>query len=61
VLDPGAFTIGSAAHNATDHIIYNSATGALLYDSDGNGSAAAQQFATLSTGLALTNADFIVV
>jgi len=28
---------------------------------DGNGSAAAQQFATLSTGLALTNADFIVV
>jgi len=61
VLDPGAFYIGSAAHDATDHIIYNSATGALLYDSDGNGSAAAQQFATLSTGLALTNADFIVV
>ncbi len=61
VLDTAAFFIGSAAHTASDRIIYNSATGALLYDSDGTGSAAAQQFATLSPGLALTHADFIVV
>ena len=61
VLDTAAFYIGSAAHAASDRIIYNAATGALLYDSDGNGSAAAQQFAKVALGLALTHADFIVV
>jgi Ca2+-binding RTX toxin-like protein len=40
---------------------YNSAPGALLFDADGLGGAAGIQFATLSTGLALTSADFVVV
>jgi serralysin len=53
--------IGAAAQDAQDRIIYNSATGALLYDSDGVGGAAAVQFAELSAGLALTNLDFLVV
>jgi len=53
--------IGAAAQDANDRIIYNNATGALLYDSDGVGGIAAIQFATLSTGLALTNLDFFVV
>ena len=35
--------------------------GGLFFDRDGTGSAAAVQFATASTGLALTNSDFVVV
>ncbi|MFM9934989.1 MAG: hypothetical protein ACKVOL_02190, partial [Novosphingobium sp.] len=61
LLDPGAFFIGAAAHAAADRIIYNDATGALLFDADGLDGNAAIQFATLSAGLALTNADFMVV
>lgn len=36
-LAAGAFFIGASAGAADDWIIYNSGTGALLYDSDGNG------------------------
>ena len=60
-LTSDAFFIGSAAHDADDRIIYNSSNGALNYDPDGTGGAAATRFATLSTGLALTNADFKIV
>ena len=52
--------IGAAAVDADDYLIYNSGTGALLFDADGNGGGAAVQFATLATGLALTVADFTV-
>ena len=61
VLEQGAFAVGSAAGDANDHIVYNSATGALLYDADGDGADAAVQFAQLGTGLALTSGDFLVV
>jgi serralysin len=60
-LAAGAFTIGSAAADAGDRIIYNSATGALSYDEDGTGAAAQTQFATLPTGLGLTHANFQIV
>ncbi|GEO01727.1 hypothetical protein NSE01_35590 [Novosphingobium sediminis] len=60
VLDASAFYIGAAAHASTDRIIYNSATGALFFDSDGDGATSAVQFATLASGLALTYADFLV-
>ena len=53
--------IGAAAADADDRIIYNSTSGALYYDPDGNGAQAQMQFATLSTGLALTAADFAII
>ncbi|MBN9551633.1 MAG: calcium-binding protein, partial [Alphaproteobacteria bacterium] len=60
VLPAGAFTTGRAAHDGGDHIIYNSSTGALFFDSDGTGSAHQIQFATLSPHLSLTASSFIV-
>jgi Ca2+-binding RTX toxin-like protein len=56
----GQFVIGTAAQDADDHVIYDSATGALFYDSDGNGAASQVQFARLSAGLALSHLDFFV-
>ena len=56
-----AFHIGSAAHDADDRIVYDSANGSLYYDADGTGVGAAQAFAVLSTGLALTQNDFLIV
>jgi Ca2+-binding RTX toxin-like protein len=61
VLALAKFHIGAVAYDAYDRIIYDSATGALLYDADGNGESAAIQFATLTAGLVLTNADFFVI
>ncbi|MEI2656414.1 MAG: calcium-binding protein [Nitrosomonas sp.] len=60
-LAAGQLRIGAQALDANDFIIYNNATGALLYDANGNGAGAAVQIATLSAGLAVTNADFVVI
>ncbi len=59
-LAASAFHVGTAAHDTSDRIIYNPATGALSYDVNGNAAGGATQFATLATGLALTSADFVV-
>jgi Ca2+-binding RTX toxin-like protein len=61
IISAGAFVTGTAAQDASDRIIYNSNTGALSYDSDGNGGIAQVQFATLNAGLALEYLDFYVV
>ncbi|MBL1210788.1 MAG: calcium-binding protein, partial [Geminocystis sp. GBBB08] len=55
------FTIGSSATTSAHRFFYNSSTGGLFFDVDGSGATAAVQFATLNTGLALTNADLVVM
>ena len=60
-LTSSAYYAGAAAHDASDRVIYNPATGAVFYDSDGTGAAAPVQFAQLSTGLNVTSSDFHVI
>ena len=50
---------GNAA-DASDRIIYETDTGRLFFDADGNGAAAKVQFATIGANLAVTSADFFV-
>ena len=60
-LAAGAFAIGTSATDTADRIIYNSATGALTYDSNGSLPGGATQFAILSAGLALSHINFTIV
>ena len=60
VLNISYFAVGTAA-DGNDYLIYDSSTGSLTYDVDGNGAGIAVQFATIGTGLALTSADFLVI
>jgi Ca2+-binding RTX toxin-like protein len=61
VLSSGAFVTGTSAQDADDRILYDSATGALYYDADGNGAGAAVQFATLSGHPLISASDFVVI
>jgi hypothetical protein len=56
-LAASAFFAGTAAHDADDRVVYNSATGDIFYDADGTGAGAAVLFAHLTPGAALTNLD----
>ncbi len=63
-LDPHWLRAGTgctSAADSDDYVIYNKTTGALYYDADADGPGDAVQIATLSSGLALTNLDFLVV
>jgi Ca2+-binding RTX toxin-like protein len=60
LISSAQFILGTAATNTSQRFIYNSTSGALLFDSDGNGSIAAIQFATLSPNLALTFEDISI-
>jgi Ca2+-binding RTX toxin-like protein len=60
-LAAGQFVIGSNALDGNDYVIYNSTTGALLYDADGSGATAAVQIAIVTAGLSMTYADFVVI
>ncbi|RUV13483.1 calcium-binding protein [Mesorhizobium sp. M7A.T.Ca.TU.009.01.3.1] len=59
-LSSDAFFAGKAAHDSSDHIVYNSSTGALSFDSDGVGGANQIHFASLSPHLSITASSFLV-
>ena len=61
VLSASQFWAGSAAHDTSDRVIYNPATGVLTYDANGSAADGTVQFAVLSAHLALTNADFVII
>ena len=54
-----AFVTGTSAGDGDDRILYDSATGKIFYDADGNGAGAAVLFAQVAAGTALTNLDFV--
>ncbi|MBL1209971.1 MAG: calcium-binding protein, partial [Geminocystis sp. GBBB08] len=60
-LSTNQFSVGSSATTSAQRFFYNSSNGGLFFDVDGSGATAAVQFATLNTGLALTNADIVVI
>ena len=49
------------AADASDRIVYETDTGNLFYDADGNGAGVAVQFAILSPNLSLISSDFFIV
>lgn len=61
VLSSQAFGTGTFAQTASERIIYDSQSGSLYFDADGSGAGAQVRFASLSAGLALTHADFLIV
>jgi Ca2+-binding RTX toxin-like protein len=60
-LSTTAFVQGVAATTANQHVIYNSSTGVVSYDADGNGSGAAVAFAVVQPGSAMSASDFRIV
>ncbi|MDF8333675.1 calcium-binding protein [Novosphingobium cyanobacteriorum] len=60
-ISANAFALGTAAAAATQHLIYNQATGALYYDADGVGGQSQVQIALLSTRPVLDAADFVLI
>ncbi|WP_417541706.1 calcium-binding protein [Methylophaga thalassica] len=66
-LTAGSFTadnlvcsVGAAAGDANDFLLFDTSTGALSYDADGSGSGAAVQFATLTGVTSLSASDIEV-
>ena len=58
-LAAGNFAI-NAASDANDYIVYNTTTGVLRYDADGNGAGVAVAFAKLDGVPGLTQSDFLI-
>jgi serralysin len=60
-LDASELRLGTAAADANDFIIYNSANGQLFYDANGNGAGGQILFATISSGTVLDINDFMMI
>jgi Ca2+-binding RTX toxin-like protein len=60
-LNANAFFTGTAAHDADDRIIYNSTTGQIFFDADGNGAGVAVLFSTLQGASLISSSDFQVI
>ncbi|MBD2497649.1 calcium-binding protein [Nostoc sp. FACHB-280] len=61
VLSSLQFFVGTGATTADQRFIYNSITGGLFFDIDGNGGAAQQQIASLTPAPTLTSNDILVI
>lgn len=61
ILDPLELALGTAATTSSQHLIYNSGTGALYYDADGVGGSAQVQIALLSNKAILSSGDIILI
>lgn len=60
-LAESAFHVGASATDADQRIIYDEASGHVMYDADGNGGGAAVQFAAVTAGTLLTHDDFFIL
>jgi Ca2+-binding RTX toxin-like protein len=60
-LDASELRFGTAAVDANDYLIYNSANGQLFYDANGNGAGGQTLFATVTAGTVLDTGDFLIV
>jgi Ca2+-binding RTX toxin-like protein len=60
-LAAASFRAAKSALLPSDRVLYDAATGRLLFDADGSGEAAAVLFATVAAGTALNAADFFVI
>jgi Ca2+-binding RTX toxin-like protein len=60
-LSASVFVTGTAAGDADDRILYDSATGKLYFDIDGTGSVAPVQFAVLDGAPVISASDFVVI
>jgi len=59
-LNPSVFSIGASSNSWTNSIIYNNSNGIVYFDPDAMGTAPQVALAQLSSGLNLTNQDFLV-
>jgi len=60
-LDASTFVLGTAALDAGDRLVYDSSTGDLFYDADGNGSGSSVLVASFGAGTIVAASDIFVV
>lgn len=60
-LSKAFFKVGTKAADSNDYVIYNKSKGVLYFDSDGSGSKAMVEIATIKKNLAMTNADVWII